>query len=103
MTARIQTLTGPSGAGRSSPGRSAIAAAVLIGTLITGFAVGRTTAATGNTATAAGQPVARDLTPRLPGSPIQDQNDRLLASLRAEDAKRTQAAVELARSMERNR
>ena len=37
-----------------------------------------------------------------PPTRIEDQNDRLLRHLRAEQAERTQAAVELARSMERN-
>jgi hypothetical protein len=38
----------------------------------------------------------------LPTTGIEDQNDRLLRSLQAAKAERTQAAVELARSMERN-
>jgi hypothetical protein len=37
-----------------------------------------------------------------PGTGIEDQNDRLLRHLRAEQAERTLAAVALARSMERN-
>jgi hypothetical protein len=37
-----------------------------------------------------------------PPTTIEDQNDRLLRNLRAEQAARTQAAVELYRSMERN-
>jgi hypothetical protein len=37
-----------------------------------------------------------------PPTTIEDENDRLLRYLRAEQAERTQAAVELARSMERN-
>jgi hypothetical protein len=43
--------------------------------------------------------------PRPPPRPpptIEDQNDRLLRYLRAEQAEHTQAAVELRRSMERN-
>jgi hypothetical protein len=37
-----------------------------------------------------------------PPTTIEDQNDRLLRYLRAEQAEHTQAAVELQRSMERN-
>jgi hypothetical protein len=37
-----------------------------------------------------------------PTTRIEDQNDRLLRNLEAGQAERTQAAVELARSMERN-
>jgi hypothetical protein len=37
-----------------------------------------------------------------PTTRIEDQNDRLLRNLKAGQAERTQAAVELARSMERN-
>jgi hypothetical protein len=37
-----------------------------------------------------------------PPTTIEDQNDRLLRNLQAEQAERTQAAVELYRSMERN-
>jgi hypothetical protein len=38
----------------------------------------------------------------LPTTGIEDQNDRLLRNIEAAQAERTQAAVQLARSMERN-
>jgi hypothetical protein len=49
------------------------------------------------TATIAGAVAAQPTPPT-----IEDQNDRLLRHLRAEQAARVQAAVELARSMERS-
>jgi hypothetical protein len=49
------------------------------------------------TATTAGAVAAQPTPPT-----IEDQNDRLLRHLRADQAAREQAAVELARSMERN-
>jgi hypothetical protein len=49
------------------------------------------------TATTAGAVAAQPTPPT-----IEDQNDRLLRHLRAEQAAREQAAVQLARSMERN-
>jgi hypothetical protein len=50
--------------------------------------------ATATTAVAAAAP--------SPGTAIEDHNDRLLRNQRAAQAERTQAAVTLARSMERN-
>jgi hypothetical protein len=50
--------------------------------------------ATATTAVAAAAP--------SPATAVEDQNDRLLRNLEAAQAERTQAAVTLARSMERN-
>jgi hypothetical protein len=47
-------------------------------------------------------PIAAAIAAPPPPTTIEDQNDRLLRHLRAEQAARTQAAVELYRAMERH-